>query len=103
MSHFTKSSSSDTDTGMVTRNANMTLDRESVQSYFITVLATDKGNPPNNATATISITILVWTYVALVCWLTALPLSCRMKMMRSPCSFPLSTTSVSMRTSDPAC
>ena len=52
---------------MVTRNANLTLDREQVQSYFITVLATDKGDPPNNATATLSITILVWTYVALVC------------------------------------
>lgn len=43
--------------GIVTRNASITLDREDVASYFITVLATDGGTPSNNATATISITI----------------------------------------------
>lgn len=44
---------------MMIRNASVTLDREEVASYFITVLATDNGDPSNNATATITVTILV--------------------------------------------
>lgn len=52
--------SSDPDSGKVTRNANLTLDREEVAAYVITAMATDRGFPPNNVTATISITILVW-------------------------------------------
>ena len=44
---------------MLSRNPNVTLDREDEDFYVLTVRATDGGMPSMNGTATIKVTIMV--------------------------------------------